>query len=186
MLPVSQSTFRIAPLAGALAIAALIAFATIAIAAQSQSSSHSAAAPAQSAPSAAKASAAAAPASASSATPSAKHAVTVTFNYDFTRTPACSGSVKKKCIALFNVYDVSGGAKNRIKLFTVPVPAGATKVANGISAKSPELVWEPGKHHLAVTAQMDNGSESTTLAATVWVTIPPPSSASPPSSPAQR
>jgi hypothetical protein len=103
---------------------------------------------------------------------SVKHAVTVTFNYDFTRTPACSDKVKKHCIEQFVVYDVSGGAKKRIKLFAIPVPAGATKSVNGITGKSPELDFEPGRHELAVTAEMNDGVESSTLAATVWIVVP--------------
>lgn len=114
--------------------------------------------------------------SASAAPGSAKHSVTVTFNYDFTRTPACSDKVKKNCIMQFVVYDVSGGAKRRIKLFTIPVPAGATKIVNGISGKSPQLEFEPGRHELAVTAEMETGAESGTLAATVWIVVPPATS----------
>lgn len=116
----------------------------------------------------------------------AKHSVTVTFNYDFTHTPACPDGVKpdpkKGCVSQFIVYDISGGVKNRIKLFTVAAPAGATKVVNGITGKSPELVFEPGKHELAVTAQMNGGTESAVNAATVWIEIPPPATA--PGSPA--
>lgn len=114
------------------------------------------------------------PSEASSTPATVKHSVTVTFNYDFTRTPACSESVKKKCIAQFVVYDVSGGAKKRIRLFAIPVPAGATKAINGISGKSPELEFEPGRHELAVTAELDTGVESGTLAATVWIVVPRP------------
>ena len=38
---------------------------------------------------------------------SSKHTVSVEFSYDFTLIPACSSTVAKKCIAQFNVYDIS-------------------------------------------------------------------------------
>jgi hypothetical protein len=168
---------RFAPVAAILLIAAPLAVSVFAVPALAvpvspvgqpqQSSSQTTAAPSQ-APSSSTPAGASTPASAQAA----KHSVTVTFDYDFRRTPACSDTVKKNCIALFNVYDVSGGAKNRFKLFTIPVPAGATKLVNGITGKSPELVFEPGKHRLAVTAQLDSGRESITNAATVWVVVP--------------
>jgi hypothetical protein len=49
--------------------------------------------------------------------------VTVTFDYDFSRFPACSTKITQKCVQQFNVYEVS--AKPPIFLFTVPVPPNA-------------------------------------------------------------
>ena len=72
----------------------------------------------------------------------------------------------------FNVYDISAGAKSPTKLFSVPAPPGETKPANGISGKSPRLLLEPGKHQLAVTAQMSDGKESKVDATSTWVDIP--------------
>ncbi len=115
---------------------------------------------------------AAAPASASDT--SGKHTVTVTFNYDFSRTPSCSAKVTKHCIHQFNVYDVSAGAKKRVKLFSIPATPGETKAVPGIKGSSPLMVFEPGKHKLAVTAQDANGKESNVDADTTWVTVPPP------------
>lgn len=105
---------------------------------------------------------------------SGKHTVTVAFDYDFSRTPACSRTVTKACIQQFNVYDISTGEKHRVKLFSIPVTPGETKSVRGITGKSPPLVFEPGKHQLAVTAQGANGRESAVNADTTWVTVPAP------------
>lgn len=102
-----------------------------------------------------------------------KHCVTVSFTYDFAPMHACSAKVKRNCIDQFNVYDVSGGADKRIKLFSIPAPAGAATVVKDITGRSPLLTFEPGKHQLAVTAQIVGGKESATLAATVWIVVPP-------------
>ena len=99
-----------------------------------------------------------------------KHTITMTFDYDFTATHACSPKVTKKCIAKFVVYDISG--KKPYKLFTIPVPADATGPVKGITGKSELLLFESGKHLLAVTAQNDSGEESSSYACSVWITIP--------------
>jgi hypothetical protein len=98
------------------------------------------------------------------------HTITVTFDYDFTATHACSPKVTKKCIAKFIVYDISG--KKPYKLFTIPVPADARGPVKGISGESQPLLFESGKHLLAVTAQKDSGEESSLQACSVWATIP--------------
>ena len=97
-----------------------------------------------------------------------KHKITVTFDYDFTAAPACSTKVTKKCIIQFNVYDTSG--PKRYKLFTIPPPENANRAMKGITGTSPLLLFESGKHLIAVTALNDSSQEST--AATMWVTIP--------------
>src|ERR1700746_1746658 len=99
-----------------------------------------------------------------------KHTIVVTFNYDFTAVPACSEKVTKKCIAKFIVYDISG--EKPYKLFTIPVPAGASGKVKGISAESQPLLFESGKHLLGVSAQRENGEESNPHATTFWATIP--------------
>jgi hypothetical protein len=100
----------------------------------------------------------------------AKHTITVKFDYDFTTTHACSQKVTKKCIAKFVVYDISGGKP--YKLFEIPVPADASGAMKGISAESQPLLFESGKHLVAVTAQKDSGEESSAPASAVWVKIP--------------
>ena len=103
-------------------------------------------------------------------TESPKHTIVVTFDYDFTAVPACSEKVTKKCIAKFVVYDISG--EKPYKLFTIPVPAGATGKVKGISGESQPLLFESGKHLLGVSAQRESGQESNPHATTFWATIP--------------
>jgi hypothetical protein len=107
------------------------------------------------------------------ATPSAKHSITVKFDYDFSRSPVCSAKVTSKCVQQFNVYDVSGGPQHRVKLFSVPVPAGASGQMKGITATSPQLVFEPGTHFFAVTAQPTAGDESNPVACQTTAQINP-------------
>jgi hypothetical protein len=121
--------------------------------------------------------------SAAAPNPSGKHTVTVTFNYDFSRTPSCSAKVTKHCILQFNVYDVSAGAKKRVKIFSILATPGETKAVPGIKGTSPLMAFEPGKHKLAVTAQDANGKESNVDADTTWVTVPPPATAAKPGPP---
>ena len=99
-----------------------------------------------------------------------KHTIVVTFDYDFTALPACSEKVTKKCIAKFIVYDISG--EKPYKLFTIPVPAGATGKVKGISGESQPLLFESGKHLLGVSAQRESGEESNPHATTFWATVP--------------
>jgi hypothetical protein len=108
-----------------------------------------------------------------SATPSAKHSIRVKFDYDFSRSPVCSAKVTSKCVRQFNVYDVSGGPQHRVKLFSVPVPAGASGQMKGITATSPQLVFEPGTHFFAVTAQPTAGDESNPVACQTTARINP-------------
>jgi hypothetical protein len=103
-------------------------------------------------------------------TQTAKHTISVKFDYNFTATPACSQKVTKKCIAKFVVYDISGGKP--YKLFEIPVPADASGAVKGISGESQPLLFEPGKHLIAVTAQKNSGEESSPPASAMWVTIP--------------
>lgn len=99
-----------------------------------------------------------------------KHTISVKFDYNFTATPACSQKVTKKCIAKFVVYDISGGKP--YELFTIPVPADASGAVKGISGESQPLLFEPGKHLIAVTARKDSGEESSPSASAMWVKIP--------------
>jgi hypothetical protein len=96
----------------------------------------------------------------------------VTFDYDFTRTPACTPKVREHCTQRFVVYDISAGYAHRARLFTIPVPNGAKGQMHGITAAGPKQDFESGKHEIAVTAQDPSGIESQHYAATVWVVIP--------------
>jgi hypothetical protein len=101
---------------------------------------------------------------------SGKHAVTVKFDYDFTVNHACSPTVTKKCVAQFNVYDISAGQPT--KLFSIPVPPGASGPVKSIAGESQPLLFETGKHRFAVTAQMASGEESDPRACKVWAQVP--------------
>lgn len=95
---------------------------------------------------------------ASASPDSAMHTITLTFDYDFTKTPACSATVKKQCVAKFSVYDISGDRP--YFLFSAPVPDGAHGLVKGITATSPRLLFAVGKHRIAVSAREPDGRES--------------------------
>jgi hypothetical protein len=101
------------------------------------------------------------------------HKITVTFDYDFTKTPSCAPpKVKDKCVAQFNIYDISAGVSNRSKLFSMPPPVGETKRVTGITATSPERNFESGRHLIGVATQEPDGTESDPRGCTIWVDIP--------------
>jgi hypothetical protein len=102
------------------------------------------------------------------------HTITVKFDYDFTKMPACAPppKVNEKCVAQFNVYDISAGPQRRTKLFSIPAPVGETKQVAGITATSPARRFESGKHLISVAMQMPDGTESDAQACTIWVEIP--------------
>ncbi len=102
----------------------------------------------------------------------ASHSLTVKFDYDFRRTPACTAKIEKRCVRQFVVYDISAGASKRSKLFTIPTPPDAKGPVSGIMRTSPRLTLESGKHLLAVVAQYPDGGESRPRACTAWITIP--------------
>jgi hypothetical protein len=114
-----------------------------------------------------------APAPAPASAP-AKHTITVRFDYDFNRTPACPQPKDKPCVAQFIVYDISAGTmpEKRFKLFTVAVPPDAKGAVRGIKGTSPPLAFQPGKHLLAVAAQMPDKKESNPAACQFWLTVP--------------
>lgn len=100
-----------------------------------------------------------------------KHKITVHFNYNFDATPACSSSKSnRKCVQDFVLYDLSAGEAKRSLLMIIPVPPKPKGLVKGISATTPPLLFEPGKHFLAVVARMPDGTESTP--ATIWVNVP--------------
>ena len=101
------------------------------------------------------------------------HKITVTFDYDFTKTPSCAPpKVKDKCVAQFNIYDISAGVNSRSKLFSMPPPVGETKRVTGITATSPERTFESGRHLIGVATQEPDGTESDPRGCTIWVDIP--------------
>jgi hypothetical protein len=72
----------------------------------------------------------------------------------------------------FNFYDISQGIENRVKLGSMPVPAGASGFVQGISTTTEPLLFNSGRHRLAVSAQMPDGLESDLSKCTTIVKIP--------------
>jgi hypothetical protein len=102
----------------------------------------------------------------------AKHTITFRFDYDFRITPACSPEAKLPCVQQFNFYDISAGIPKRVRLGSIPVPSGATGIVKGISGTSESHLFRPGRHMIAVSAQMPNGTESDLSRCTTIVKIP--------------
>lgn len=100
------------------------------------------------------------------------HTISFTFDYDFRVTPACSPKVTQDCVQQFNFYDISRGIANAEKMGSIPVPAGATGLVKGISGKTESFLFGPGRHKLAVSAQMPSGLESDLRKCTIIVKIP--------------
>jgi len=89
-----------------------------------------------------------------------RHTIKFTFDYDFGITHACIAQIKKGCVQQFNFYDISTGVATRVKLGSLPVPAGAEGLVKGISFTTERRLFNPGKHMLAVSAQLADGLES--------------------------
>lgn len=100
------------------------------------------------------------------------HKITFSFDYDFGITPPCSSRVKQECVQQFILYDISAGIPKRVKLATFAAPDGATGFVKGISGKTESLLFNPGKHMLAISAQMPNGLETDLSKCTTIVKIP--------------
>ena len=100
-----------------------------------------------------------------------KRKVTVTFNYDFNLSPACSLTLTKNCVRQFNVYDTTD--KEQVKLFSIPVPADAAGFVKGITGTSPPLSLRAGEHIVVVTAQKADGTESDPGACTIRIRVKP-------------
>jgi hypothetical protein len=101
-----------------------------------------------------------------------QHSVTISFDYDFGLTPACSKKVTKGCVQQFVAYDISAGALHSSMLFPIPLPANPVGAVHGIVATSPKLDFESGKHLISVTAQGPDGRQSRKTICTTWITIP--------------
>jgi len=97
--------------------------------------------------------------------------VTVTFNYDFNLSHACSLTLTKNCVKQFNVYDETDNKHE--KLFSIPVPVDAVGFVKGITGTSPPLSLRAGEHIVAVTAQDADGTESDSGMCTIRIRIKP-------------
>jgi len=101
------------------------------------------------------------------------HFVSVTFDYDFSKTPACSTTVTTACVEGFVAYDISAGVKHRTKLFDIPLPSKPVGLVHRITGRSPKrLDFESGKHLISVSAREAGGKESRHRACTTWIDIP--------------
>jgi hypothetical protein len=101
-----------------------------------------------------------------------QHTVTVTFDYDFRLTPACSKKVVVNCVQQFVAYDISAGAKKATFLFPIALPTNPVNLVHSITATSPKLDFESGKHLISVTAQGPDGKQSRKSVCTTWIEIP--------------
>jgi hypothetical protein len=108
----------------------------------------------------------------SPATSHSVHTVTVTFDYDFSKTPACTATITKHCVMQFIAYDISAGARNPVMLFPIPLPTNPTGAKKGITKASPPLDFESGKHLISVSAMSPDGTHSRRSLCTTWITIP--------------
>jgi hypothetical protein len=72
----------------------------------------------------------------------------------------------------FNFYDISVGIPKRTKLGSLPVLAGATGLVKGISFATESFLFNPGRHMVAVSARMPNGTESDLRKCSTIVKIP--------------
>ena len=89
---------------------------------------------------------------------SALHSISVHFDYDFTKTPACTAKTTKACVQKFNVYDISG--ERPYLLFSIPAPQNAQGLMKGITASSPRMWFAVGSHRIGVSAQTSDGENS--------------------------
>jgi hypothetical protein len=153
----------------AAALAALLIFSTTSLA-HAQSQSQPTVQPAASDPSVSPNSTPTA--STSPATSHSSHSVTVTFNYDFGQTPACSKKVTTHCVQQFIAYDISAGPKHATMLFPIPLPSNPVSAVKGITKTSQPLDFESGKHLISVAAMSPDGTHSKRSLCTTWITIP--------------
>jgi len=100
------------------------------------------------------------------------HAVTVTFDYNFTKTPACTAKITKHCIQQFIAYDISAGAAHPAMLFPISLPTNPVGPVKGITKAGPPLDFESGKHLISVSAMSPDGTHSKRSLCTTWITIP--------------
>ena len=111
---------------------------------------------------------------------SALHSITVQFDYDFTKTPACTAKVTRACVQKFNVYDIS--SEKPYLLFSIPVPQNAQGLTKGITASSPRMWFAVGSHRIGVSAQMPDGEKSPPRDCKVIIEIKADSPPGPPES----
>jgi len=94
----------------------------------------------------------------------ASHYITVTFDYDFSKTPPCAAkNPANPCVSEFAIFETTAGERKeqRIPLFNVPVPPNSKGVVKGITQQSPKQYdFVLGWHRLGVAALVLNGRKS--------------------------
>ena len=94
----------------------------------------------------------------------ASHYITVTFDYDFSKTPPCAAkNPANPCVLEFAIFETTAGERKeqRIPLFNVPVPPNSKGVVKGITQQSPKQYdFVLGWHRLGVAALVLNGRKS--------------------------
>jgi hypothetical protein len=101
-----------------------------------------------------------------------KHTVTVTFDYDFRQTPACTATIKTGCVQQFIAFDITNGRTNAPMLFPIPLPATPVGAVHGITATGPLPDLPPGQRLISVAAMTPDGHHSRRSLCTTWITIP--------------
>ena len=89
-----------------------------------------------------------------------------------TPTPACTTTVPKNCVQQFVAYDISAGIRQGSFLFPISLPATPVGAVHGITATSPKLDFESGKHLISVEAMGPDGRHSKKSLCTTWIVIP--------------
>lgn len=107
------------------------------------------------------------------------HTISVSFDYDFDQTPACTEKITRRCVQRFVVYDISSGANHAYPIGTVALPDHPHGQRRAILGKTDPHVFESGRHLIAVTAQEPEPEphplESNSVgcaSCTTWVDIP--------------
>lgn len=104
--------------------------------------------------------------------PPGTHTISISFQYDFGKMPACSAQIKKSCIAKFNVYDITAGLAKRTFLASIPPPADAKAALTPIRGTTPPRAFASEKYLLAVAAETSEHAESDLNQCTVSVQVP--------------
>ncbi len=107
------------------------------------------------------------------------HTISVSFDYDFDRTPACTEKITRRCVQKFVIYDISSGANHAYPIGTVALPDHPYGQRRAIVGKTDPHVFESGRHLIAISAQepepQPHPLESNTVgctSCTTWVNIP--------------
>ena len=99
------------------------------------------------------------------------HRISFTFDYDFRNTPACTKKVATHCVKQFVLYDLSAGIRKKTMLGTAPLPEHPKGLMH-VSATTDPILFDPGRHLIAVSAEMEDGTQSDPRRCTTIVIVP--------------